>query len=319
MQPGLPVFVNNTPSGISEQILWLVKNSGLNFSVQETAFSLNIQLKKTFLNKWAVNDHGFNENAKYQNFPNNPSKEFIGELQAKDNQIDELVKSLEKQKSQTLEAQESLDALAANKLKAFNDEKKSIQTKHEKLCADHKILKGENVDLMKDLNARNVALKSCKKESNDTAHKNQKKVENLEAKLKELVQFKITKESEEKELRAKTKKLDKKFKTIQEKEAELKVARNRLDRPVLGKVGAKGLGVNPVDDPENNSVNDPENNSVDDPENSSLDDLAAAKDSILVETESCEMKDPVIEAENDVLTKDFLEELLETFNARFGT
>ena len=138
MQPGLPVFVNNTPSGISEQILWLVKNSGLNFSVQETAFSLNIQLKKTFLNKWAVNDHGFNENAKYQNFPNNPSKEFIGELQAKDNKIDELVKSLEKQKSQTLEAQESLDALAANKLKAFNDEKKSIQTKHEKLCADHK-------------------------------------------------------------------------------------------------------------------------------------------------------------------------------------
>ena len=34
MQPGLPFFVNNTPSGISEQILWLVKNSGLNFSAQ---------------------------------------------------------------------------------------------------------------------------------------------------------------------------------------------------------------------------------------------------------------------------------------------
>jgi hypothetical protein len=53
-------------------------------------------------------------------------------------------------------------------------------------------------DLMKDLNALNVALKSCKKENNDTAHKNQKKVENLEAKLKELAQFKVTKESEEK-------------------------------------------------------------------------------------------------------------------------
>ena len=65
--------------------------------------------------------------------------------------------------------------------------------------------------------------------------------------------------------------------------------------------------------------NDPENNSVDDPKNSPVDDLAATKDSILVETKVCEVKDPVIEAENDVLTKDFLEELLETFNARFGT
>ena len=308
MQPGLPVFVSNSPSGISEQILWLVKNSGLNFSVQETAFSLNIQLKKTFLNKWGVNG-GINENARYQNFTNNPSKEFFGELQAKDNQIDALVKSLEKQKAQTLEAQENLNALAANKLKAFNDEKKAIQTKHEKLCADHKILKGENVDLMKDLNALNVALKSCKKESNDTAHKNQKKVENLEAKLKDHVQFKITKELEEKDLRAKTKKLDKKLKTIQEKEAELKVARNRLDRPAIGKVGTDGLGVNSVDDPENKSVNDPENNSVDD--------LAATKDPNLVETKGCKVKDPVIEDENDEITGDSLEGLIETFKARF--
>ena len=121
-------------------------------------------------------------------------------------QIDALVKSLKKQRSQTSEAQENRDALAANKLKAFNDEKKAIETKHEKLCADHKILKGENVDLMEDLNALNVALKSCNKESNDTKVKNQKKVEHLEAKLKDHVQFKITKESEEKDLRAKTKK-----------------------------------------------------------------------------------------------------------------
>ena len=101
MQPGLPVFVSNSPSGISEQILWLVKNSGLNFSVQETAFSLNIQLKKTFLNKWGVNG-GINENARNQNFTNNPFKEFFGELQAKDNQINALVKSLEKQKQKLL-------------------------------------------------------------------------------------------------------------------------------------------------------------------------------------------------------------------------
>ena len=327
MQPGLPVFMDNTPSGISEQILWLVKNSGLNFSVQETAFSLNIQLKKLFLNKWAVND-GLN-----QNFTKNPSKEFVRELQAKDEKIDELVKSLKQQQAKTVEAQDNLDALSANKLKAFNDEKKTIQVKHEKLSADHKILKGENIELMKDLNALKVAMKSFKKESIDTAHKNQKKVENLvEGKLEELVQFKINKESEEKALRAKTKKLDKKMKTIQEKEAELKVARNRLDKPVIGAVGPIGLGVTSADDPENNSVTDPVN-PVDKPNDNSVDAIAPSNDSILEETKGSEVKDPVIEAKKDEdtlealleedpednrLTKAWLKEVMDKFKAEYG-
>ena len=70
-----------------------------------------------------------------------------------------------------------------------------------------------------------------------------------------------------------------------------------------GKVGANDLGINSVDDHENNSV----------------DDLPAPKDSIIVETKSCKMKDPVIEAIDNELTKDFLAECLERVKARIGT
>ena len=41
-----PVFLNNSPSQNRDQILYLVKNSNLNFELKETPFSLNLQLKK---------------------------------------------------------------------------------------------------------------------------------------------------------------------------------------------------------------------------------------------------------------------------------
>ena len=49
---GLPIFLENTPSVVCDQVLWLIKNSGLNFQVKETPFSLDIKLKKRFVNLW---------------------------------------------------------------------------------------------------------------------------------------------------------------------------------------------------------------------------------------------------------------------------
>ena len=263
-----PVFVNNNPSGISEQIVWLVKNSGLNFSIQETAFSLNIQLKKTFLNQWTKT-----ENVSNSNFTNQAHQEVVHELHVKEKQIHDLEKALEEERTQTEKASENLAKSSANKVKALNDEKKSIQIKHEKMCVDHKILKADNLELKKDLNALNVALKSSKKENNDNVHKNRKKVEDLEENVKELVEFKLLKESEEKDLRIQTKKVERKLKSIQEKEAELKVAKNRLERSKLGK----------------SEATDHENNN-------SEDKLTDSKDSSCVEAYGCEVKDSVIEA-----------------------
>ena len=73
---GLPIFLSNCPSERSDQILWLIKKSELNFCVQETTFSLNIQLKKKFVTKWENNrssphSPSFSQPNGYQNMANN--------------------------------------------------------------------------------------------------------------------------------------------------------------------------------------------------------------------------------------------------------
>jgi hypothetical protein len=47
-----PLFLQNSPSGICDQILYLVKNSNLNFELHETPFSLNLNIKKSFAHHW---------------------------------------------------------------------------------------------------------------------------------------------------------------------------------------------------------------------------------------------------------------------------
>ena len=37
---------------ICDQVLWLIKNSGLNFQLKETPFSLDICIKKRYVNLW---------------------------------------------------------------------------------------------------------------------------------------------------------------------------------------------------------------------------------------------------------------------------
>ena len=51
----LPVFLENTPGVICDQILFLVKNSNLDFQLKETPFSLNLSVKKRFSNHWNWN------------------------------------------------------------------------------------------------------------------------------------------------------------------------------------------------------------------------------------------------------------------------
>ena len=53
---GLPIFLENRPSVMCEQVLWLIKNSGLNFQVRETPFSLDINLKKCYAKLWNQNN-----------------------------------------------------------------------------------------------------------------------------------------------------------------------------------------------------------------------------------------------------------------------
>ena len=102
--------------------------------------------------------------------------------------------------------------------------------KHEKVCADNKIIKAENEDLKKDVNSFNVALKTSKKENKDSSHRLERKIEQLEDNLKKLHEFQINKEFEEKDLKNKAKKIDKKLKLIQEREAKIVIDKNNFER-----------------------------------------------------------------------------------------
>ena len=47
-----PNYLNNcSPTILCDQVMWLVKNSGLNFSFHETPFSLDIKIKKKFVTR----------------------------------------------------------------------------------------------------------------------------------------------------------------------------------------------------------------------------------------------------------------------------
>ena len=52
-----PLFLKNSPSLICDQILYLVKNSNINFDLHETPFSLKLNLKKSFAQHWNKPDY----------------------------------------------------------------------------------------------------------------------------------------------------------------------------------------------------------------------------------------------------------------------
>ena len=154
-----PIFLNNSPSIICEQILWLVKNSGLNFSVQETPFSLNLSIKKRFVTKWQNNLNVGDTNV------NVVSLELLKDIESKNLYISELEKSLKALSEELASCNQVkvIDATVNDKLKLCSDEKRSLQIKHDKTCADNKIPKQEKETLSKDLNSASVALKSSRR------------------------------------------------------------------------------------------------------------------------------------------------------------
>ena len=108
-------------------------------------------------------------------------------------------------------------------MKAIEEEKRLLQVKHEKLCAEFKNLKREINDLNFTNNASAIALKSAKKENKDASNNHEKKVKLLEEKIQELVEFRSEKLAEEKETKSRAKKVDKKIKQIEEREAKVKL------------------------------------------------------------------------------------------------
>jgi hypothetical protein len=104
-KPGLPIFLENTPHAVCEQVLWLIKNSGLHFQIKESPFSLNISLQKRFANHW-------NQLFQGQHFVNPVSPQ----VQTSESQDIHLQQSLENS-----ELLKQVDSLKASFEEAVND------------------------------------------------------------------------------------------------------------------------------------------------------------------------------------------------------
>ena len=243
-------LLNSNIHNSCQAIINGIRLSRLNFSLQETPFSLYITIRKsyhTIKNAQSSPSYQIPEESFVTNKQTAPNEDYL-QLQSRCKfleQANENLKQLfdeavnENEVSHTTISdlnkqiehfEESNDRIMAAKVASFAEEKRSLQIKHEKTCAENKSLKNDNENLKKDLNQSSVALKSAKKEIKDQTHKHEKKIDAFEDKMKDLLEYKSIKASEEKDLKIKLKKVEKKLKILRDKEAEIKIEKMNLER-----------------------------------------------------------------------------------------
>ena len=252
------MVTNFSPQKSCEMRLENVKASQLNFSIQETPFSVYLTLRKSFSKKI--------QNPRLKPQPATPhfvdvSSGKISELErelaslrtenstlADKNKILEtdqntLAKNYEAEVLYSENIKTELESLATKcenaentiekieiKLSKTENEKKALESKHEKTCAEVKKIKSEKKELVKEVDNISIVLKRAKKEAKENADANEKLVKNQDKKIKELLEFKILKTSEDKELKNKQKKLEKKLKAVFEREAKLNLEKRQFNK-----------------------------------------------------------------------------------------
>ena len=216
-----------------QEVLQTLRSSSLTFFVQETAYSAYITIRKRYRKealKTAVPCQSTEIKA-------------LNNLKlAHDNLVnycDDLKDKFEESVTECEELQTKVtenEAVIANLHQKLTEAEAEVQGMHilksrnEKLEAEKKTIKTDKDELLRENNAANVALKSCRKDLKDSAHRFNKKIEELEVKIEELTEFKIMKNSEEKGIRNMKKKKEKKLKEVREKEAKLKLDQSSLEK-----------------------------------------------------------------------------------------
>ena len=211
METGLPLFLENNPGVICDQVLWLIKHSGLNFQVKETPFSLDINLKKNFVKVWnqptanpVFNQCAsqFSQHVKSEENPSNQLKEVSEELLLK---VETLKANLE-------EALRDKDAACEDLLQTDKahrklcKENKELIKRHAQVCSEVKLLKVEKDTLGKEYTSLSVALKTSKKDLEQSVRSFQKERKSLQKELENLNDFKIVKDAEQKQIKKAEKK-----------------------------------------------------------------------------------------------------------------
>ena len=217
-QSGLPIFLENTPSVIWDQVLWLIKNSGLSFQVKETPFSLDINLKKRFANLW---NHNYGNPVSNQSPPHvSPQhrQEPKHDIQQKNSellcQINSLKANFEEVSRHKNEASQELFELDRAHRKLLK-ENKDLLKRHEQVCSELKVAKKEKENSEKEKNSLSVALKTSKKTFDESLGNFEKERNIYKVEIEKLNHFKLEKDAERKAV----KKAEKKKRQKSKKEA----------------------------------------------------------------------------------------------------
>ena len=124
-------------------------------------------------------------------------------------------------------------------IKNIKDDKKGIENKKETVCIENKGLKKEISENNEKSKATVKELKSLKKENKDITHDFEKVIEQLELKVKNLLDFKAAKAAEERKEKVELKSKSKKLKAVEEKLAKVEMEKNNLERKARLKIGTE--------------------------------------------------------------------------------
>ena len=137
-QTGLNMFKNNSPTDRCDQILCLIKNSNLNFSAQETPFTLHVTVRKKFVTRWNPEKlTKLGDNFVPVISPETMSqKSSVSELEDYNLMEEKLQAALKKVEALQgdLEKVEKYNLKTEMQLKTILNDHKALHTKHEKTC-----------------------------------------------------------------------------------------------------------------------------------------------------------------------------------------
>ena len=210
---GLPIFLENRPSVLCDQVLWLIKNSGLNFQVRETPFSLDINLKKCYAKIWNLkNENPVPSQPASQLFPAQ-SHQTAQQTQDDVKGKEELIHQIDLLKVKLKEALHDKDGACEDLLEMDKAHRKLVKEnrellkKHEQISSELKGVKLEKENTAKENNTLSVALKSSKQSLKTNFEIFEKERQGLKIELENLNKFKILKEAEQKKIKKAEKKI----------------------------------------------------------------------------------------------------------------
>ena len=202
---------------VLNEIVHSIRDSKLNFTMNLTPFSAYITIRSSFVKNYIPT---FVQQTQH-NCDQVKAKEMENEIKI----LSLKVKSLEEENVALKTGFENFEIAkktSETEASAVKEEKRLLQIKHEKICAEFKLVKNEKEDLTRKSNALSVTDKTNKKEIFELKKHLDKKSNEFEIQLRDLKAFQEQKMAEERAIKQQEKKNKKKAKRELHNEAKVK-------------------------------------------------------------------------------------------------